>query len=110
MSNPSHNPADEHEQILTVICPTCDEELQIPEDTWEEFVLGDVLVCDACGAQLEVISKEPPEFELLAEFVDCPDCGAEIEVTDAMLEAGTAQCPSCNAKFILETESDEPKN
>lgn len=46
-------------------CLDCEAEMNINEQNLE---LGDVVECDECGAEMEVISKEPAlELELVVE-------------------------------------------
>ena len=44
-------------------CPECEADLQIDEDTDK----GDIIECDDCGSQLEVIGLDPLELELALE-------------------------------------------
>jgi alpha-aminoadipate carrier protein LysW len=44
----------------TASCPECAAEITLSADT----VVGEILVCPDCGADLEVISLEPPTLEL----------------------------------------------
>lgn len=44
-------------------CPACGSGMELPED----MVLGEVLWCENCGAELEVISTEPLRLELFEE-------------------------------------------
>ena len=39
-------------------CPICSAEITLFEDTVE----GELLVCPECGAELEVLSVDPPEL------------------------------------------------
>lgn len=41
------------------ICPECDNELDIELDEVEE---GDVVACDECGSEFEVVGVEPLEL------------------------------------------------
>ena len=46
--------------------PNCDPESKgiiIPDDA----VVGDILECSACGAEMEIISTDPPQVALLEE-------------------------------------------
>jgi alpha-aminoadipate/glutamate carrier protein LysW len=47
-----------------VICPVCDAEIDVEEDDLEE---EDTLSCDECGADLHVVSVDPPVLEPLEE-------------------------------------------
>jgi len=44
-------------------CPACGDRVPLPEDV----VLGEILWCDNCGAELEVVSVEPTRLELFEE-------------------------------------------
>ena len=39
-------------------CPVCEAEVELPEDTEE----GEIVECADCGAELEVVSTDPPEL------------------------------------------------
>jgi len=47
--------------------PNCDSEnpseIIIPDDA----VVGDILECPVCGAEMEIISTDPPQVALLEE-------------------------------------------
>ena len=91
--------------ILSITCPVCAEELEVPASDWQTFAVGDVLVCESCGAELEVASLDPPEFELLGLLTTCPSCGQEVELEGEELEDGReVTCPHCQAHFELEFE------
>lgn len=89
-------------QTLVVTCPDCAEELEILETDWQEFQLGDILGCNACGAELEVVSLEPPEFEPLVYSTECPKCGSFFALGEHDLQAGQVTCPDCQFSFALE--------
>ena len=40
------------------VCPVCDAELTLPDDAVE----GELMTCEECGSELEVISVDPPEL------------------------------------------------
>lgn len=44
---------------MSVVCPECDNPLDIDVDDVEE---GEVLTCDECGTDLEVVSSDPLEL------------------------------------------------
>ncbi|MBK7707747.1 MAG: hypothetical protein IPN69_06025 [Acidobacteria bacterium] len=44
----------------TAICPECDEEVYVDADSEQ----GDVVSCDECGADLEVVGLDPVELDL----------------------------------------------
>jgi lysine biosynthesis protein LysW len=89
-------------QALIVTCPDCAEELEILESDWQEFQLGDILGCNACGAELEVVSLEPPEFEPLVYSTECPKCGSFFALSKSSSESASVTCPDCQFSFALE--------
>jgi len=44
---------------MAVVCPECDNPLDIDVDDVEE---GEVIICDECGSDLEVVSADPLEL------------------------------------------------
>jgi len=46
------------------LCPECDNPLDIDEDEIDE---GEVIVCDECGTQVEVVSTDPLEIAVVDE-------------------------------------------
>lgn len=44
---------------MAVVCPECDNPLTIDVDEVEE---GDVIQCDECGTDLEIVSSDPLEI------------------------------------------------
>lgn len=44
---------------MSVVCPECDNPLDIDVDDVEE---GEVISCDECGTELEVVSSDPLEL------------------------------------------------
>lgn len=51
-------------------CPECENELDIEMDEVEE---GDVVVCDECGTEYEVVGIEPLELARVDEQLDEDD-------------------------------------
>jgi alpha-aminoadipate carrier protein LysW len=49
----------EREEPAMPSCPECENELDIEMDEVEE---GDVVVCDECGTEYEVVGVEPLEL------------------------------------------------
>ncbi|MGQ9633771.1 MAG: hypothetical protein ACUVXB_05945 [Bryobacteraceae bacterium] len=47
-----------------VTCPECDNPIGFEEDELEE---GDLITCDECGAELQVVGTNPLELELADE-------------------------------------------
>ncbi len=48
---------------LMATCPECGALIDLGDDVVE----GEIIVCDECGAELEVISLDPPKLELAPE-------------------------------------------
>jgi len=48
-------------------CPECENELDIELDEIEE---GDVVACDECGTEYEVVGVEPLELSRVEEELD----------------------------------------
>ena len=48
---------------MTANCPECREPVDAPKDLLE----GELLVCDHCGVELEVLSTTPLELALFEE-------------------------------------------
>src|ERR1700734_2111244 len=44
---------------MSVVCPECDNPLDIDVDDVEE---GEIIQCDECGTDLEVVSSDPLEL------------------------------------------------
>jgi alpha-aminoadipate/glutamate carrier protein LysW len=45
--------------FMSVVCPECDNPLDIDVDDVDE---GEVIQCDECGSDLEVVSSDPLEL------------------------------------------------
>ncbi|MCB0217165.1 MAG: lysine biosynthesis protein LysW [Caldilineae bacterium] len=56
---PDPNPSDAARDV----CPACGQPIPLPADP----VLGEVLWCDHCGAELELVSTEPIRLDLFEE-------------------------------------------
>jgi alpha-aminoadipate carrier protein LysW len=48
-------------------CPECENELDLEMDEVEE---GDVVACDECGTEYEVVGTEPLELARIGEGLD----------------------------------------
>jgi alpha-aminoadipate carrier protein LysW len=44
---------------MAVVCPECDNPLDIDVDDVDE---GEIISCDECGTELEVVSNDPLEL------------------------------------------------
>jgi alpha-aminoadipate carrier protein LysW len=58
-------------------CPVCDGSFFVDEEEVEE---GDVISCEECGAELEVVSTNPLELEALEEEDASDDEEEELEM------------------------------
>lgn len=102
---------------LEIDCPVCGEVLELTDADRAELLVGDVIVCDSCNAEMEVTRNggdEDFELELLGVLTTCPNCGEEFEVTEEMVAAAPVvesadgvsvsivDCPHCRAKIELE--------
>ncbi len=57
-------------------CPECDAMIDIGEDQVEE---GQSIECPECGAELEVVSTDPVELDILSRGEDDEDEDADID-------------------------------
>ncbi|HEY0460164.1 MAG TPA: hypothetical protein VGC97_13585 [Pyrinomonadaceae bacterium] len=53
----------------TAVCPECDEEVYVDADSEQ----GDVVSCDECGSNLEVVGLDPIELDLYEGGDDVDD-------------------------------------
>jgi alpha-aminoadipate carrier protein LysW len=60
----------ESEEAAMPGCPECENELDIEVDEVEE---GDVVVCDECGSEFEVVGVEPLELARVEEGLEDED-------------------------------------
>ncbi|HTX42712.1 MAG TPA: hypothetical protein VMD25_12830 [Acidobacteriaceae bacterium] len=59
------------------ICPECESALDIDEEEVEE---GDVVICDECGTEYEVVAVDPLELTKVEEdYEDEEEFGEEEE-------------------------------
>lgn len=49
---------------MSVVCPECDNPLDIDVDDVEE---GEIVQCDECGTDLEVVSSDPLQLAAVDE-------------------------------------------
>lgn len=54
----------------TAVCPECDEDVYVDADSEQ----GDVVSCDECGADLEIVGLDPIELDVY-EGSDYDDYG-----------------------------------
>jgi alpha-aminoadipate/glutamate carrier protein LysW len=58
------------------ICPECETALDIDEDEIDE---GDVVVCDECGTEYEVVTTDPLEIARVEEDYEDDEAAATEE-------------------------------
>jgi alpha-aminoadipate/glutamate carrier protein LysW len=61
----------------STVCPECDEEVFVDADSEQ----GDVVTCDECGTQLEVVGLDPIEVDIYEGGNDFDD-DEELEYDD----------------------------
>jgi alpha-aminoadipate carrier protein LysW len=65
---------------MSVVCPECDNPLDIDVDDVDE---GEVIQCDECGSDLEVVSSDPLELAPVdAEGYDDEDDAVAADADD----------------------------
>jgi alpha-aminoadipate carrier protein LysW len=66
---------------MSVVCPECDNPLDIDVDDLEE---GEIIQCEECGTDLEVVSSDPLELAPVDEegYDDEDDAPEETEDAD----------------------------
>lgn len=66
---------------MSVVCPECDNPLDIDVDDLEE---GEIIQCEECGTDLEVVSSDPLELAPVDEegYDDEDDAPKEEEDAD----------------------------
>ena len=47
------------ESTMSASCPICEASLEIKDDT----VVGELMICDDCGTELEVTGTDPVKIE-----------------------------------------------
>lgn len=50
----------------TGICPECDADVHVDTDTDK----GEIVSCDECGVELEVVGLDPVELDIVEEAPD----------------------------------------
>jgi alpha-aminoadipate/glutamate carrier protein LysW len=58
------NEGEEREATHMVLCPECENDLDIDEDEVEE---GDMISCNECGTDFEVVTADPLELAPISE-------------------------------------------
>jgi alpha-aminoadipate carrier protein LysW len=57
----------EKEEAAMASCPECENDLDIEMDEVEE---GDVVICDECGMEYEIVGVEPLELSPVGDELD----------------------------------------
>jgi alpha-aminoadipate/glutamate carrier protein LysW len=55
--------------VPTAVCPECEEDVYVDADSEQ----GEVVTCDECGSDLEVVGLDPIELDLYVEKDDTDD-------------------------------------
>lgn len=53
----------------TTVCPECSEDVYVDADSEQ----GDIVTCDECGSDLEVVGLDPLEVDLYEDSDDMDD-------------------------------------
>jgi alpha-aminoadipate carrier protein LysW len=53
----------EEVNLMAILCPECEAEITLAADV----IKGEILECPDCGAELEVVSLDPPALDLAPE-------------------------------------------
>jgi alpha-aminoadipate/glutamate carrier protein LysW len=56
-------------------CPECEEKVYVDAESEQ----GDIVTCDECGAELEVVGLDPIELDLYEERDDYDDTEEEFD-------------------------------
>lgn len=59
----------------TTICPECDEEVYVDAESEQ----GDIVSCDECGVDLEIVGLDPIELDIYEGDYDDADDEDEYE-------------------------------
>lgn len=62
----------------TAACPECEEKVYVDADSEQ----GDIVTCDECGADLEVVGLDPIELDLYEEKDDYKDKDEDYDAYD----------------------------
>jgi alpha-aminoadipate carrier protein LysW len=65
--NVKHRAKRKREEAAMPTCPECENNLDIEEDEIEE---GDVVTCEECGTEYEVVGVEPLELSRVGDETD----------------------------------------
>jgi alpha-aminoadipate carrier protein LysW len=59
----TYNLRGEEEKVPTGTCPECDADVHVDLDTDK----GDIVSCEECGTELEVVGLDPVELDIVEE-------------------------------------------
>ncbi|MCD6225901.1 lysine biosynthesis protein LysW [bacterium] len=48
---------------MKIRCPDCQQQITLPQNV----VVGDIIECENCGTELEVVRLNPPEVRIVEE-------------------------------------------
>jgi alpha-aminoadipate carrier protein LysW len=60
----------------TAVCPECEEKVYVDAESEQ----GDIVTCDECGADLEVVGLDPVELDLCEQKDSYKDIDEEFDV------------------------------
>jgi alpha-aminoadipate/glutamate carrier protein LysW len=63
---PASHKAGEEETVPTGTCPECDADVHVDLDTDK----GEIVSCEECGTDLEVVGLDPVELDIVEEEID----------------------------------------
>ncbi len=85
------------------------EEVDATLDEYGEEI--DAISDDLSDVEDAVFEDEDDEDDDLDDDdffeVSCPNCGEDLVIDDAVLEAGSIDCPACGEKFALSFEDED---
>ncbi len=59
----------------TTACPECSEDVYVDAESEQ----GDIITCDECGSELEIVGLDPIELDIYADDIDDLDDDEEDE-------------------------------
>ena len=57
-----------------VVCPQCESDIDVDEDEVDE---GDIVSCDECGTEFEVVTTNPLELTAISDDEEDEDAAEE---------------------------------
>ncbi len=62
-----------------VVCPQCESDIDVEEDEVDE---GDIVACDECGTEFEVVTTNPLELTAISDEEEDEDEDTEEEESE----------------------------